>query len=76
MHVSVHLHISHILIADQNFGTNRIRPLFPKSVRTRFVQKTVDRIYDIYVCVCVRARVHHCKHYYIYFVISKCAYIK
>jgi hypothetical protein len=33
--VSVLLHISHIAVADQHFGTNRFCPLFPKSVHDR-----------------------------------------
>ena len=28
---SVHVHVSHMLTVDQNFGTNRFRPHFPKS---------------------------------------------
>ena len=39
--MSVLLHIPHILIVDQNFGTNRFRPLFSKSyISAPFVRRS------------------------------------
>jgi len=39
--VLVFLHTSHISIADQNFGTNRLLRLFPMSVHQWSVHKRV-----------------------------------